>query len=93
MLAMARALMNRPKLLLLDEPSLGLSPILVREVSRIITDIHKSGVSVLLVEQNSVMALSIADRGYVVETGRIELEGEAKELLDNEHVRRAFLGG
>ena len=93
MLAMARALMSRPKLLLLDEPSLGLSPILVREVSRIITDIHKSGVSVLLVEQNSVMALSIADRGYVVETGKIELEGEAKELLDNEHVKRAFLGG
>ena len=93
MLAMARALMSRPKLLLLDEPSLGLSPILVREVSRIITDIHKSGVSVLLVEQNSVMALSIADRGYVVETGKIELEGEAKGLLDNEHVQRAFLGG
>jgi len=93
MLAMARALMSRPKLMLLDEPSLGLSPILVREVSRIITDIHKSGVSVLLVEQNSVMALSIADRGYVVETGKIELEGEAKGLLDNEHVKKAFLGG
>ena len=93
MLAMARALMGRPRLLLLDEPSLGLSPILVREVARIITDIHKSGVSVLLVEQNSVMALSIAHRGYVVETGKIELEGEAKELLDNEHVKKAFLGG
>ena len=93
MLAMARALMCRPKLMLLDEPSLGLSPILVREVARIISDIHKSGVSVLLVEQNSVMALSIADRGYVVETGRIALEGDAKELLDNEHVKKAFLGG
>ncbi len=93
MLAMARALMCRPKLMLLDEPSLGLSPMLVREVARIITDIHQSGVSVLLVEQNSVMALSIADRGYVVETGRIELEGEAKELLNNEHVKKAFLGG
>jgi branched-chain amino acid transport system ATP-binding protein len=93
MLAMARALMSRPRLLLLDEPSLGLSPILVREVARIITDIHKSGVSVLLVEQNSVMALSIAHQGYVVETGKIELEGEAKELMDNEHVKKAFLGG
>jgi branched-chain amino acid transport system ATP-binding protein len=93
MLAMARALMCRPKLMLLDEPSLGLSPILVREVARIITEIHRSGVSVLLVEQNSVMALSIADQGYVLETGRIALEGSARELLGNEHVKEAFLGG
>jgi len=93
MLAIARALMSRPKLLLLDEPSLGLSPIVVQEVARIISDIHRSGVSVLLVEQNSVMALNLADRGYVLETGRVTLEGAGKELLHNEAVRKAFLGG
>ena len=93
MLAIARALMSKPKLLLLDEPSLGLSPIMVQEMARIVTDIHRSGVSVLLVEQNSVMALSIADRGYVLETGRVTLEGQGQELLHNDQVRRAFLGG
>ncbi|MBE9501248.1 MAG: ABC transporter ATP-binding protein [Chloroflexi bacterium] len=93
MLAIARALMSRPKLLLLDEPSLGLSPIMVQEVARIITNIHRTGVSVLLVEQNSVMALNLADRGYVLETGTVKLEGAGKELLHNEEVRKAFLGG
>ena len=93
MLAMARALMSRPKLLLLDEPSLGLSPIMVQEVARIVTNIHRTGVSVLLVEQNSVMALSIADRGYVLETGSVILEGRGEDLLHDNKVREAFLGG
>lgn len=92
MLATARALMARPKLLLMDEPSLGLSPLLVNEVGKIIKEIQKSGVSIILVEQNARMALSLADRAYVLEIGRIVLEGSGKELLCNEEVKRAYLG-
>lgn len=93
MLAMGRALMSRPKLLLLDEPSMGLAPLLVKEIFNIIKDINASGTTVLLVEQNANMALSIADKAYVLETGRITLSGTAKELASSEEVRKAYLGG
>lgn len=93
MLAMGRALMSRPKLLLLDEPSMGLAPLLIKEIFNIIVDINKSGTTVLLVEQNANMALSIANRAYVLETGRIILSGSAKELAASEDVRKAYLGG
>ena len=93
MLAMGRALMSRPKLLLLDEPSMGLAPLLIREIFDIIADINKEGTTVLLVEQNANMALSIAHRAYVMETGRITLQGAAKELAASEDVRKAYLGG
>lgn len=93
MLAMGRALMSRPKLLLLDEPSMGLAPLLIREIFHIIVDINKAGTTVLLVEQNANMALSIASRTYVLETGRITLSGDAGELAQSEAVRRAYLGG
>ncbi len=93
MLAMGRALMSRPKLLLLDEPSMGLAPLLIREIFSIIVDINKTGTTVLLVEQNANMALSIANRAYVLETGRITLSGNAKELAASEEVRKAYLGG
>lgn len=93
MLAMGRALMSRPKLLLLDEPSMGLAPLLIKEIFNIIVDINKSGTTVLLVEQNANMALSIAHRAYVLETGRITLSGSAKELAASEDVRKAYLGG
>ena len=93
MLAMGRALMSRPKLLLLDEPSMGLAPLLIKEIFNIIVDINKSGTTVLLVEQNANMALSIANRAYVLETGRITLSGSAKELAASEDVRKAYLGG
>ena len=93
MLAMGRALMSRPKLLLLDEPSMGLAPLLIREIFHIIVDINRTGTTVLLVEQNANMALSIAHRAYVLETGRITLSGNAKELAQSEDVRRAYLGG
>ena len=93
MLAMGRALMTRPKLLLLDEPSMGLAPLLIREIFHIIVDINKAGTTVLLVEQNANMALSIASRAYVLETGRITLSGDAGELAQSEAVRRAYLGG
>jgi len=93
MLAIGRALMSRPRLLLLDEPSLGLAPLLVREIFRTIEEINRQGVTILLVEQNAHMALGIARRGYVLETGRVRLEDEAKALLANEEVRRAYLGG
>lgn len=93
MLAMGRALMSRPKLLLLDEPSMGLAPLLIREIFHIIVDINKAGTTVLLVEQNAKMALSIASRAYVLETGRITLSGDAGELAQSEAVRRAYLGG
>ena len=92
MLATARGLMSRPSLLLLDEPSMGLSPILVEEIFRIITEINKQGTSILLVEQNAQMALSIAHRAYVLETGRIVLAGSAKEIADNSQVKSAYLG-
>ncbi|MBR1553603.1 MAG: ABC transporter ATP-binding protein [Schwartzia sp.] len=93
MLAMGRALMSRPRLLLLDEPSMGLAPLLIREIFHIIVDINKTGTTVLLVEQNANMALSIAHRAYVLETGRIALSGDAKELAASEEVRKAYLGG
>jgi branched-chain amino acid transport system ATP-binding protein len=93
MLAMARALMAKPKIMLMDEPSMGLSPLLVREIFRIIEDINKSGTTVLLVEQNAKMALAIADRAYVLETGKITLEGTGEELASSEQVRKAYLGG
>jgi len=93
MLAMGRALMSRPRLLLLDEPSMGLAPLLVREIFSIVKDINASGTTVLLVEQNAHMALSIAHRAYVLETGRITLAGDAKELAASEEIRKAYLGG
>jgi branched-chain amino acid transport system ATP-binding protein len=93
MVAMGRALMSRPRLLLMDEPSMGLSPALVQQNFQIIKDVHASGVAVLMVEQNATMALSIADRGYVLGTGSIVLEGKAAELLGHEDLRRAYLGG
>jgi branched-chain amino acid transport system ATP-binding protein len=93
MLAIGRGLMARPSLLLLDEPSMGLSPILVEQIFEIIREINSQGVSILLVEQNAQMALSIADRGYVLETGRITIEGQAQELLENPLVIEAYLGG
>jgi branched-chain amino acid transport system ATP-binding protein len=92
MVAMGRALMSRPRLLLMDEPSMGLSPALVQQNFRIIKEIHSSGVAVLMVEQNAAMALSIADRGYVLSTGEIVLDGPASELLRSEDLKRAYLG-
>lgn len=92
MLAIARALMSKPKVLLMDEPSMGLAPILVQEIFNIIREINEAGTTVLLVEQNATMALSIADRAYVLETGKIVMEGNAKDLLDNDDVRKAYLG-
>lgn len=92
MLAMARALMSRPKLLMLDEPSMGLAPILVEQIFDIIKELHTTGTTILLVEQNAQMALSVADRAYVLETGRISMEGPADELLHNDAVRQAYLG-
>ena len=93
MLAMGRALMSDPKLLMLDEPSMGLAPILVEQVFDIISELHKSGTTILLVEQNAEMALSIADRAYVMETGRITLSGTGEELAASEEVQKAYLGG
>jgi len=92
MLAMGRGLMSRPKLLLLDEPSMGLAPILVEEIFDIIQRINEQGTSILLVEQNAAMALSVAHRGYVLETGRVVLEGDAREVLENPEVQAAYLG-
>ena len=92
MLAIARALMSRPKLMLLDEPSMGLAPILVDEVFNIIRDINKDGTTILLVEQNAHKALSIADYAYVLETGKVVLAGKAKELLSDDAVKKAYLG-
>lgn len=93
MLAMGRALMSRPKLLLLDEPSMGLAPIFIQEIFDIIEDIKAQGTTVLLIEQNANKALSIADRGYVLETGKVVLSGTGKELLASDEVRKAYLGG
>ena len=93
MLAMGRALMSNASMLMLDEPSMGLSPLLVQEIFDIIRDIHKEGMTILLVEQNAQMALSVADRAYVLETGRVVMDGTGAELLTNERVRNAYLGG
>jgi branched-chain amino acid transport system ATP-binding protein len=92
MVAMGRALMARPKLLLMDEPSMGLAPILVERSFEIIKSVHEAGVSILVVEQNANVSLSIADRGYVLSTGRVVLEGKAEDLLQNEELRKAYLG-
>jgi len=89
---MGRALMSDPKLLMMDEPSMGLAPILVEQIFEIIQNLHKAGTTILLVEQNAQMALSIADRAYVLETGKISLSGPADELLHNDSVRKAYLG-
>ena len=93
MLAMGRALMSRPKLMMLDEPSMGLAPILVEQIFEIIQTLHKAGTTILLVEQNARMALSVADRGYVLETGRILKTAPAHTLLEDEDVKKAYLGG
>jgi branched-chain amino acid transport system ATP-binding protein len=92
MLAIGRALMGRPKLLLLDEPSLGLSPVMVEEIASIIGEINRAGISVLLVEQNAEMALGVASRAYVLETGRVTANGSAAELLASDTIKRAYLG-
>ena len=92
MLATGRALMTNPNMLLMDEPSMGLSPILVKEIFSIIEELHKSGITILLVEQNAKMALAISDRAYVLETGNIAMEGSAKELSEDDRVRKAYLG-
>ena len=93
MLSVARGLMARPKLLMLDEPSLGLAPIIVQQLFGVLREIRKKGMTILLVEQNANMALSVADRGYVLETGHLIVDGKPNELLDNEEVRAAYLGG
>ena len=93
MLAIGRGLMSRPKLLLLDEPSMGLAPIVVKEIFSIIKEINKTGTTVLLVEQNANMALNVADRAYIIRTGEIEIEGNAKDLLKDENVKKAYLEG
>ena len=93
MLAMGRALMSRPKLMMLDEPSMGLAPILVQQIFDIIVDMNKQGTTILLVEQNAQMALSVANRAYVLETGRITTSGDAKELAESEEIKKAYLGG
>lgn len=92
MLAIGRAMMTNPKILLMDEPSMGLSPLLVSEIFAIIEELHKDGITILLVEQNAKMALSIADRAYVLENGRITMSGDAKELLTDERIKKAYLG-
>jgi branched-chain amino acid transport system ATP-binding protein len=92
MLAIGRALMAKPRLLMLDEPSLGLAPLVVQEIARILKEINKQGVSVILVEQNAELALDLAHYAYVLETGRIALHGKGRELKDNDHVRKAYLG-
>lgn len=92
MLAIGRALMSRPRLLMMDEPSLGLAPLLVKEVFRVIMDIHKDGMTILLIEQNATATLHIADYGYVLETGTITLQGPGRELAENEQVKKAYLG-
>ena len=93
MLAMGRALMSRPRLLMLDEPSMGLAPLLVEQIFEIIRELHAAGTTILLVEQNAQAALSVADRAYVLETGRVSLSGTGAELMASDQVRRAYLGG
>ncbi|MBQ4416435.1 MAG: ATP-binding cassette domain-containing protein, partial [Butyrivibrio sp.] len=92
MLAISRALMSKPKLMLMDEPSMGLSPIFVNEIFDIIRQLHEEGTTILLVEQNAKKALSIADRAYVLETGKIVMEGRARDLLNNPDIQKAYLG-
>lgn len=92
MLAIGRAMMSRPKIMLMDEPSMGLSPLLVGEIFEIIQELNRSGMTILLVEQNAKMALSIADRAYVLETGHVVMDGQAKDMLEDDKVRRAYLG-
>ena len=92
MIAIGRALMSKPELLLLDEPSLGLAPVIVQEIAKILVEINQQGVSIVLVEQNAELALELARHGYVLETGTVALEGEASGLMDNDHVRKAYLG-
>lgn len=92
MLSIGRALMSKPRVLMLDEPSLGLAPTIVQDIVRTLVEINKQGVSIVLVEQNAELALRLARHGYVLETGRVSLEGEAKTLMDNDHVRKAYLG-
>ncbi len=93
MLAISRGLMSKPRLLLMDEPSVGLSPIMVNEIASIIRAINKQGISVLIVEQNAAIALRLADRGYVMETGKIVLGARREELIKDERVKKAYLGG
>ena len=93
MLAVGRALMGKPKMILMDEPSMGLSPLLVKEIFAIIREVNKQGITILLVEQNAKMALEIANRAYVLETGSIVMSGDAHELANNDQVRKAYLGG
>jgi branched-chain amino acid transport system ATP-binding protein len=93
MLAMGRALMSKPKLLLMDEPSMGLAPILVQEIFNIIQTIKKTGTTILLVEQNANQALQVADRAYVLETGKIIKEGDARTMLNDDSIKKAYLGG
>lgn len=93
MLAIGRAMMSHPKLLILDEPSMGLAPILVGQIFDIIKELHKSGTTILLVEQNAEMALAVADRAYVMESGKITLTGTGKELAESDDIKRAYLGG
>ena len=92
MLAIGRAMMSKPQLLMFDEPSLGLAPILVERVAEVINQLHQRGTTILLVEQNAELALKLANRAYVMETGRVALEGPSDSLLRNEHVRKAYLG-
>ena len=92
MLAMGRALMSKPRLMMLDEPSMGLAPILVEQIFEIIRDMNAAGTTILLVEQNAQMALSVANRAYVMETGRITMEGDADDLMHDDNVRKAYLG-
>lgn len=92
MLAMARAILSKPKLLLLDEPSMGLSPIMVEKIFEVVREISKEGITVLLVEQNARLALQAADRGYVMDSGTVTMEGDAKQMLDDPKVRAAYLG-
>ena len=92
MLAVGRALMGKPKMILMDEPSMGLSPLLVKEIFAIIKEVNKQGITILLVEQNAKMALAISDRAYVLETGNITIEGNARDLLNDSRVKKAYLG-